>query len=1451
MSLQAFHLSPLQRAVSRLRGAGEDIEALFTVQADAGPLLDALRRLVSEHEVFRARLNTLPQTDEWCTEIDDAVDPARMIGSVPMPADWQWTLDGARRLAHATGRARIVVIGPRAGACAVYLHLPRLLWDAGCMAVFARLLEAQLGGTGAGDTAPLQYTDVAQTLNEMPGEPVPAPEVAQPGSIARLQLDTAHVGALLHARAGALGVQAGALALALWTAFVKRSGIVPAAEIGWIADGHGDRELADVLGPLEWCVPWQPAQPRDLTLRSLAVLAESFIRSDACDVSALAGGRRMQAPLQWMQWRGRVAICDLHDPASIARCGLQWISSPQSETAWLVYDAGAITGTAAQLLAASLRQWFIAALNRETDFLENVACHVPALAEWFHGAEPAAPPAHDTIPQRLARLARQFPDRPALVSAQGTLTYDELQRRVLRHAATLVRLGIRRADLVALACTRDQDLYLLMLAVICAGATYVPVDLAQPKARNEAILRDARPRLLIVSDRRQLSGYAADCDCRTLEELASMDAGEAPLPQADERDAAYAIYTSGTTGVPKGVLISHASLIAYADAVTERIEAAPIERFAALASFATDLSYTSVFGALLTGRTFCVMPDAVLLDGCTFARLMREFSVDCLKIVPGHWLALAEQAQAAGAEAPLPCRAIVFGGERLSRTVIDKVRAGAPSLSIFNHYGPTETTIGVVSGRIEPGADERIELGRPLAHVRAYVVNAFGELCLPGVEGELAFAGTAVARCYRDRPAITADRFRPDPHAAQPGARLYLSGDRGYVDEQHRVHFRGRVDDQLKIAGHRVELGEIAAALLAIDGVMAAEAVADPNGTRVVIRAFVRLSRQRAIDDLQQELRSLLPEPLLPATIQEVVNMPLTGSGKVDRAALLALGQMRSASREPRTEMEASLRAQWAELLGIDARLVGVEDDFFRLGGHSLLAARMLARVRLVFGRDVGVGQFFASPTIAGLAALLSSAPLAPDSGLAKDGDPARQVFPLSAGQQRLWATAQLGVSHAYNNSYRMRLIGELDVARLMRSIDLIARRHHVLHARIVLDERDEASMQLCPEERVPIRVVDLTGLPRERREAAAAGLCGAAGVEPFHLDREPPLRVVILRMEAHSSLLLLVVHHVAWDGASGVIFVREAAQLYAAGNAADALRPLPVNYGDYALAQRQWQGSEQFEQSVARWLSRLANLPMLELRGVDYDAARGGEQHGESAVLLAPAVARGLGRLAQRHSATAFMVTLTIYFLALQRHSGQTDIPVGTSVENRGDPRTEGIIGFFVNQLVLRANLGGDPTVDEAVRRVRALCGEAFDDQAVPFNTLVSRVKQPRKIGRAPLYQSMFVFQSAPRSLPFGTGLTIEPLAPPDAHSRFDLSLYLHEQPGGAFAGALIYDRELLGEHRAKAIASDYERLAALAAARPDSKVSELFDQLDHAIDREITDRKFSGLRRRTGVTQ
>ena len=1451
MNVQAFHLSPLQRATVRLPGADGDCEALLEVQADAARLRSALHGLVSEHEIFRARGVVLLQRGDSCMEVDDDFDPARCIVPVPMPEDWRWTLDTARALAspdRATDRARITLVEPRSGACAVYLQAPRLLWDAGCAPAFARLLEERLDGTAR--AAPLQYTDIAQTLTEMLTEGSPRQEVALGGPAARLELDFAQIGTWLQARAGELGVQPAALALALWAAFATRSGVVAAAEVGWMADGRRDPELADVLGPLEWSAPWHPAQPHDMKLRSLALLAQGFIESEELDVSAFAGGRVAPAPLHWMCGGARVQIRDLHDPAEGVRLGLRWLSNPRGTRAWLVYDTRVISPGSAQLLAASLRQWFGAALSREAGRLADIPWHVPELRDWVHGP-PAMLPDSTTIPSRLARLSRQFAGRPALVSAQGTLTYEELHRRVLRYAAALVRLGVCRSDRVAVACARDQDLYLLMLGVICAGATFVPVDLAQPKARNAAILRDAKARLVVVSDRRQLGQLADDsaADGVTVDELDAM-AGDAERPPGDARDAAYAIYTSGTTGVPKGVLISHASLLVYADAVTARIEAAPDERFAALASFATDLSYTSVFGALLTGRTFCVMPDAVMLDGPGFARLMRAAGVDCLKIVPGHWLALAEQALAAGVEAPLPRRAIVFGGERLTRAVIDKVRSCAPGLAIFNHYGPTETTVGVVAGRIEPGnTQETVELGTPLAHVRAQALNAFGELCPPGVEGELAFAGVAVARCYHERPAITADRFRPDPHAARPGERLYLSGDRGHLDDSRRVYFRGRLDDQLKIAGQRVELAEVSAALRAIDGVLAAEVVADLHGAQPVIRAFVRMSRHRAFEDLQQELRRVLPEGLLPATIQEVVSMPLTGSGKVDRAALLALGQARSAGREPRTEVEVSLRAQWAALLGIDAHLVGVEDDFFRLGGHSLLAARMLARVRLVFRREVSVAQFFASPTICGLAALLSQAPVAHDAGLAA-GDPQRRVYPLSEGQKRLWATAQLGVPHAYNNSYRMRLVGELDVARLVRGIDIIVRRHHVLHGRIVLDEREQAALKLCPEEPAPLRVVDFTGLAPERRAAAAAELCVTTAREPFHLEREPPLRVVILRIDARTALLLVVVHHVAWDGASGGIFVREAAQLYSANGAADALPPQAIDYGDFAVAQQQWLASPQFEQGVARWLSRLADLPMLDLRGVDYGMTRG-ERHADLAVQLAPAVTGGLNRLAQRHSATAFMVTLTIYFLVLHRHSGQWDIPVGTSVENRGDPRLEGIIGFFVNQLVLRADLAGDPTADELLRRVRAVCSEAFGDQAVPFNTLVSRVKQARRTGRTPLYQSMFVFQGAPRAMSFGEELRVEPLAPPDAHSRFDLSLYLHEQPDGAFAGALVYDLGLLGEHRARSIASDYERLAALVAARPESRISELLGQLDNAIDREITERKFSGLRRRTGVTQ
>jgi amino acid adenylation domain-containing protein len=1001
--------------------------------------------------------------------------------------------------------------------------------------------------------------------------------------------------------------------------------------------------------------------------------------------------------------------------------------------------------------------------------------------------------ARSTVLERIVSWMERTPDAPSLAGTGEPLSWRELNLRSARLARRLRGLGAGPEARVAVCLERSPDLVVAILGVLRSGAAYVVLDPDQPPSRRKRILEGSESLALITRHR-----LVPDLDGLPkvrIEEVQAEDGREsqgAPdLPEPS--NLAYVLYTSGSTGEPKGVAIEHRQLASYVAAVLERLDLPEGSSFATVTTFAADLGHTSVFGALASGGTLHVVPRELSADPARLASRFAAYPVDALKIVPSHLAALL--AAAPRPERVLPRRRLVVGGEAATWELIGRVRELAPGCRILNHYGPTETTVGVLTAVLKNRSGDRPPLGRPLPGNLVRLLDTGLEPVPVGVPGEVWIGGAQVARGYLGQPDRTAERFLPDPYG-EPGARLYRTGDLARWLPSGDLEFLGRADDQLKVRGHRVEPGEIAAVLARHPAVSEAAVLPVERAGEVRLGACV-VPKPGADVPARGELRSWLatrlPEPMIPSEIILLDALPLTPNGKIDRWALRTIMAHAEAveaepvqDAAPTRPAEELLARLFAELLGRER--VTLTDDFFELGGHSLLAVRLLARVREVFGVELDVRSVFERRTVAGLAARveellrgeeetgMAPPPLLPHvTGYALS----LMGLPLSFAQERLWFLDRLEPGRAtYNVVRELRLRGPLYVPALDAALAEAVHRHEPLRTRFEAVDGEPVQIVL-PFAAVPLPLADLSALPEPERHAETMRLAALEGQRPFDLRRGPMLRAALLRLTAEEHVLLLGVHHIAFDGWSLDVLRRELGALYTAFAAGkpSPLAPLPVRYADYAVWQRQWLQGEVLESQLAWWRERLAGSPpALEL---PFDRPRPEAQSLRGAVERA-GLPRGL--FEGRGGATPFMTLLAGVQAFLHRITGQDGFLVGTPVANRDRAEIQGLIGFFVNTLVLRADLSGDPTFPELLARVRETALSAYAHQDLPFERLVQELAPGRDLARTPLFQVVFSWQP-PRagSAELAPGLGLEIADIDSGTSKFDLSLFVGESREGA----------------------------------------------------------------------
>ncbi|HVB29717.1 MAG TPA: amino acid adenylation domain-containing protein [Terriglobia bacterium] len=1099
---------------------------------------------------------------------------------------------------------------------------------------------------------------------------------------------------------------------------------------------------------------------------------------------------------------------DLFDATTIARMAGHFHALLES----VIRDPAATIGDLEILTEAERRQLLVDFNHTKTDYPQDKCLH-----------------------QLFEEQVQRTPDSVAIVFEGQQLTYAQLNARANQLAHHLQTLGVGPEVPVAICMERCPEMVVGLLGILKAGGAYVPLDPAYPKERLAFMMEDAHAAVLLTR------GHMAESMPEHGIHAVGLDSGWEAIARKSEKDLvsgataenlAYILYTSGSTGQPKGVMVEHRGLCNTINWITQTLDLSAEDSCLLKTPITFDAAGRELFPTLITGGRLVIAEADGHRDSRYLAETIRSARISIFHCVSSLLQFLVEEP---AFDDTLALRAVMCGGEALPTQVVERFQRSSKA-KLYNVYGPTETIIDSTYWLCE-GANGRSSspIGRPIPNARIYILNNALRPQPIGVVGHMHIGGVSLARGYLNRPELTAEKFIPDPFSAEPGARMYKTGDLARYRSDGNIEFLGRGDHQVKIRGFRIELGEIEAALRQHPTVREAAVLAREDAPGGPLASFRREKRlvayvvaESTADELRRFLKDKLPDHMVPSVFVLLDALPLLPNGKIDRRALPAPDRSRpeldKAFVAPRTPTEELLAEIWAQVLDIER--VGIYDNFFDLGGHSLLATQLVSRMREAFQVEILLRRLFEVPTVAGLAESIEAARQTGQKLLAppilpvpRNGDLA-----LSFAQQRLWFFNQLepGLS-AYNIPAAVRLKGPLNLAALEQSLNEIVKRHESL--RTTFGKVDGRPTQvIAPTLTIKLPVVDLRKLPASERETEVRRLVTAEAQRPFDLSQGPLLRGTVLRLGDEEHVGLLTMHHIVSDGWSTGILVREMATLYVGFCAGEysPLPALPIQYADFAHWQRQWLQGEVLETQIAYWKEQLAEAPALIDLPTDHprpavQTFRGAHQ----SLVLSKHLQEGFKALGRQEGVTLFMAMLAAFKVLLYRYTSQDDLIVGTPIANRNRLETEGLIGFFVNALVLRTDLSGNPNFRDLLGRVREVCLGAYGHQDLPFDRLVEELHLKRDLSRNPLFQVMFALQNAPLRALELPGLTLIPVEGDSETAHFDLTLQIVDTEQGLTA-ALVYNTDLFEADTIARMLGHFQTLLEAIVANPEQRLSD-----------------------------
>jgi amino acid adenylation domain-containing protein/non-ribosomal peptide synthase protein (TIGR01720 family) len=1012
-------------------------------------------------------------------------------------------------------------------------------------------------------------------------------------------------------------------------------------------------------------------------------------------------------------------------------------------------------------------------------------------------------PSDKTIIQLFSEQVIRTPNAIALICNNERYTYKEIQQHAGNLAMKLISCGLQPEGLVPVITDRGYQWLVSILAIWKAGGAYVPADTTFPLERINYILNDTGAGIVICNTSlapalRQMNVTVIDPG--TIEQ---QDKAAIVLPVIQPSSLAYIIYTSGSTGKPKGAMIEHAGMLNHLYAKIHELGIGPGTRIAQTASATFDISVWQLFAALLRGGTTVIYSDDVILSPLTLLKSIEHDGIAIAELVPSYLASLLEENYAADLS---NLTHLLVTGEPVYPALLQKWFLRYPRKRVVNAYGPTEASDDICHYHTDvTPSTGNIPIGKPIQNLHIHIINKKNSLCPVGVTGEICVSGIGVGRGYWKDNVKTQKSFVHDPFTQ--GRRMYRTGDRGRWLPDGNIQYLGRIDEQVKIRGYRIELGEVESMLLKAPGVNKAVVTVDADAQlNKKLIGYVVPQEGFAVAAAMDYLKQHLPLYMIPSVLQVIEHLPLTANGKIDKKKLPKPshdGMEPTEYEAPRNEAEATMASIWQTLLGIER--IGIHDSFFEMGGQSLLAMRLVTAVRQQAGKEITIRDVFRNPTIAALAALGADtvpANTRPVMQLAER--PAR--VPLSYAQEGLWFVDRLQGSVQYHMPWVFRLQGPLNVTALEESFREIINRHEVL--RTVIRDDDGVGYQLVlPGDSWKMPVVDGKHINTHN---TLEEFIESQGRRPFDLSADMMLRVHLVSLSETEHTLVVVLHHIAFDGWSVSIMVQELSELYSSKvlRRLPALQPLALQYADFAVWQRNFVTGDRLSQMLLYWQQHLQDVQTLEL-STDY--IRPAEQSIRGDVVytvIGKALRDKTVDFSQQHKVTLFMTLLGAFKVLLHQYTGQQDICVGTPLAGRQFQETDRIMGLFVNTLPLRSKISSDDNFRTLLQQVKHTTLGAYEHQEVPFEKIVEALGAERDMSRSPVFQVVFALQNlqGPVTLDLGN-VTLSEAPVPYTAARYDIALYVTDAADGLHI-TLVYCSDIYNRDSMERMLMRYEQL-------------------------------------------
>lgn len=1025
-----------------------------------------------------------------------------------------------------------------------------------------------------------------------------------------------------------------------------------------------------------------------------------------------------------------------------------------------------------------------------------------------------------TFHEMFEHYVQASPSSTALEFENQTLSYRELNEKANQVASFLRKKGVKQNSLVGICCERSMEMMIGVLGVLKAGGAYVPLDPSYPSDRLNYMMEDSGLQILLTQEQLKMPVPPGTFIVYLNNWINFENESTETLSLETKPDQlAYVIYTSGSTGKPKGVMVEHKGLYNVACEQKRLFGVTSLSKILQFASLSFDASVFEIVMALGNGAALYLAKKEGLM-GEQLLEHIEQKEITHVTLPPSVLARLKER--------ELPhLQAIITAGEACT---VDIVRRWAKDRTFFNAYGPTEATIWSTVAKCEADGKEPT-IGKPIQNVYIYLLDEHLQPVPKGIPGEVYIGGISLARGYLNRNDLTNERFIPNPFSSHQNEKIYKTGDLAKYLENGEIKFLGRIDHQVKIRGFRIELGEVESMVCNHESVSDAAVLLQSHQGEKVLAAYVvgDCDEQVDVSEIRTYLKSQLPDYMVPAFITVLNKLPLTPNGKIDMKQLPSIEQILEKNSDeyvpPSTSLQQKLATIWAEVLKVER--IGITDHFFEVGGHSLLATQMITRIQDELNLEIPMRKLFEAPKIVDFEKVIEEfeQKKKANSRLKIVPVPRNEKLPLSFSQKRLWFLDQMEPGNAaYNIPASLKLTGVLNEKALEKSLHEMVKRHEVF--RIAFDVEDGEPYQFIDENaNVSLNRFDLSSLSDEEKWKEVKRLAVEEAQTSFNLTKAPLLRAILLILGQEEYVLLYTMHHIISDGWSVGIFNRELANLYIANSTGQQLNlpELKLQYIDYAYWQEKWMKDEVLENLLSYWKKQLAGkLPVLELPA-DYERPIVQSYHGaKETFTIEASLKEKIVSLSQKEGTTLFMTFLTAFNTLLYRLTNMKDILVGTPIAGRSQSHTENMIGFFINTLVMRTDLSGNPTFRDLLKQVKDVCLGAYAHQDLAFEKLVEVLQPERSLSHNPLVQVMLNMQNLNHESIQLPDLNIETFTDDEPSSKFDVTLYVTEADE-AIQLELVYNADLFKKERILEILEQFHAILLQMADELDQTINDV----------------------------